>query len=53
MLVQLQEEAETAGNQEVPQDEADKTLAAAILQKLEGAETEAARICREQGMEVG
>jgi hypothetical protein len=53
MLVQLQEEAETAGNQEVPQDEADKTLAAAILQKLEGAETEAARICREQGVEVG
>jgi hypothetical protein len=53
MLVQLQQEAETAGNQEVPQDEADKALAAAILQKLEGAEAEAARICREQGVQVG
>jgi hypothetical protein len=53
ILVQLQEEAETAGNQEVPQDEADKALAGAIIQKLDWAEAEGAQICREQGVEVG
>jgi hypothetical protein len=53
ILYQLLTEDLTTWGRDVPQDEEDRAVAAAVIQGLEQAETEGARICREHGVDVG
>jgi hypothetical protein len=53
ILCQLLSEDLTTWGKDVPQDEADRATAQAVIQRLERADAEATRICHEQGVDVG
>jgi hypothetical protein len=53
MLCQLLSEDFLASSRDVPQDDADRTRAAAVLQALERAEATATKLCKENGVVSG